>query len=202
VVPEYDEQAGTLALRFPDGRVVDGTVEVGEEVTTSFFGRPVAGRLVAGPWAEALSGLAGRPVRLVRVNEPGAGPDRGRRAGVSLVSTASLDALAAAAQDGPVDPRRFRMLFGIAGVGPHEEDTWLRRRVQLGDAVVRPLGNVGRCAVTTQNPETGEPDFPTLDVLVRYRADVETSERLPFGVWGEVVEPGRVRVGDPVTLRS
>jgi hypothetical protein len=35
-------------------------------------------------------------------------------------------------------------------------------------------------------------------VLGTYRGEVETSEPLPFGVWGEVVEPGRVRLGDPV----
>jgi len=29
---------------------------------------------------------------------------------------------------------------------------------------------------------------------------VQTREPLPFGVWCEVVEPGRVAVGDPVEL--
>ncbi len=29
-------------------------------------------------------------------------------------------------------------------------------------------------------------------MLGGYRGDVETSEPLPFGVWGEIVEPGRV----------
>ena len=59
-------------------------------------------------------------------------------------------------------------------------------------------GNVGRCAVTTQNPDTGVPDLDTLRVLGEYRGDVETSEPLPMGVWGEILEPGRVRLGDPV----
>ena len=59
-------------------------------------------------------------------------------------------------------------------------------------------GNVGRCAVTTQNPETGVPDLDTLRVLGTYRGEVETSEPLPFGVWGEILEPGRVRLGDTV----
>jgi hypothetical protein len=197
VVPDYDEEQGTLRLVFPEGEAVDGAVEVGEPVTTVFYGRHVSGRLVSGPWSEALSAWSGKPLRLVRVEEAGAGVDRGARAAVSLVSTASLDALRGVAESN-VDGRRFRMVLGVDGVAAHEEDSWLGRKVRVGEATVRPRGNVGRCAVTTQNPETGIPDLDTLRALGRYRGDVETTERLPFGVWGEVLEPGRVKLGDPV----
>lgn len=200
VVPDYDEASGRLVLRFPDGTVVDGTVEPGDLVATTISRRPVAARLVEGPWAEALSEAAGVQLRLVESERPGDGSDRGQRGGVSLVGTASLGALADAAGVDRVDGRRFRMLFGVDGFEPHAEDGWLGRRVRVGEAVVRPLGNVGRCAVTTQNPDTGVPDLDTLRVLGEYRCDVETSEPLPFGVWGEVVEPGRVRVGDRAEL--
>jgi hypothetical protein len=198
VVPDYNEETGRLALHLPDGDVVAGDVAMGEMLTTSFFGRPVAGRVVEGPWSEALSGLAGRSLRLVRTEEPGHGADRGGRAGVSLVGTASLEALANAAGVDSVDGRRFRMLFGVDGVPPHAEDAWIGRPLRIGDAVVHLRGNVGRCAVTTQNPETGVPDLDTLRVLGTYRGEVETSEPLPFGVWGEILEPGRVRLGDTV----
>jgi len=65
---------------------------------------------------------------------------------------------------------------------------------------VIPIGHVGRCAVTTQNPETGAPDLDTLKALAAYRADAATTEPLPFGVHAAVNRPGRVRVGDPVEL--
>jgi uncharacterized protein YcbX len=97
-----------------------------------------------------------------------------------------------------VDGRRFRMNFGIEGLGEHQEDEWLGRRVRLGEAVVVPQGNVGRCAVTTQNPDTGAPDVDTLKALAAYRRVVETTEPLPFGVHAAVEQPGRVRVGDTV----
>jgi uncharacterized protein YcbX len=196
---DWDEEARTLALRFPDGSVVSGEVELGQRVSTNFYGqRDVDGRLVVGPWPEALSSFVGRPLRLVQATEPGAGLDRGRGA-VSILSTASLERLreqAGAAE--PVDPRRFRMLFGIEGVTAHEEDTWLGRRVRIGEAHVELEGNVGRCLVTSRHPETGEPDLPTLDLLAEYRRDLDTTEPLPFGVYGSVVEPGVVRVGDAV----
>lgn len=56
VRPEWDAEAGWLALRFPDGRVVEGEVAPGEPVETGFYEkRAVPGRVVEGPWAEALS---------------------------------------------------------------------------------------------------------------------------------------------------
>ena len=88
------------------------------------------------------------------------------------------------------------MLLGVAGAAPHEEDTGWAAAFAIGSAVVRLLEHCGRCAVTTQDPDTGEVTLDTLRVIGAYRAAVESQEPMPFGVWGEVVSPGRVRVGD------
>jgi hypothetical protein len=191
---------GRLLLRFPDETVVEGGVdELGDLVETSFYGRPVTGRIVEGPWSDALSALAGKRVRVARTVHEGDGYDRGPGAGASLVSTASLEALRAAVNvDRPVDGRRFRMTIGIEADEPHVEDTWIGSRVRVGGAVVHVRDNVGRCAVTTRDPDTGVRDLDTLGAIEAYRAGVPTGEPLPFGVWCEVVEPGGVAVGDPV----
>jgi uncharacterized protein len=190
-----------LRLHLPDGSLVEGEIELDGSIETDFYGRPVQGRVVRGPWAEALSELTGLPLTLVRAHGSGSGLDRGAVAAASLVSTAALQALAeAAGADGPVDGRRFRMNLGVEGIAAHEEDAWLGRRVAVGEAVLVPRGNVGRCRVTKLGPETGLVDLETLDVIADYRADVETTEPLPFGVWCAVVEPGRVAVGDSVRV--
>ena len=193
---------GRLVLRFADGMTVDGDVQqLGEPLETNFYGRPVIDRFVHGPWSEPLSQLAGKPVRVARTEREGDGVDRGRRAGASLVSTGSLDALGVAAgATRPVDGRRFRMTIGVDGVEPHAEDDWIGSRVRLGGAVVSVRENVGRCAVTTLDPETGIRDLDTLGTIAAYRADVPTQEPLPFGVWCEVIAPGPVAVGDPVEV--
>jgi uncharacterized protein YcbX len=198
VASDYDEGEDTLTLRFPDGQVVTGAVERGEEVTTSFHKRPRPARLVVGPWSEAVSSLMGEPVRLVEPERTA--PDRGRGGAASLLSTGSLEALAGELAVPELDQRRFRMNFVIDGLEPHEEDAWRGRRVQIGEAVVIPQGNVGRCAITTQDPDTGQPDLDTLKGLAGYRRDVETTEPLPFGVHAAVARAGRVRLGDPVVL--
>ena len=60
--------------------------------------------------------------------------------------------------------------------------------------------HVGRCLITSRDPDTGEIDLPTLDILRDYRSGLDTTEPLPFGIHGEVIEPGRIRIGDPVVL--
>src|SRR5438132_14044734 len=64
VHPEVSYDADRLALRFPGGTCAEGEVELGEAVETDFYGRPVAGRLVEGPWSEALSKYTARELRL------------------------------------------------------------------------------------------------------------------------------------------
>jgi len=196
VRPEYDAAAERLELTFPDGTIAEGHVELGDEVVTDFYGRPVNGRVVLGPWSEALSTAFGRPLCLVQA-PPGDAVDRGR-GHVSLISEASLRELAQqAGQHAPVDGRRFRMLFEVGGIDAHAEDLWLKRRLRIGEALVRIRGTVGRCAITTQNPETGVPDLDTLRVLKDYRG-LSADRELDFGIYGDVLEPGRVRRGDTV----
>jgi uncharacterized protein len=198
IVPEYDADADRLALSFPAGGVVAAEVALGEPVTTDFYGRPVRGRIVEGPWAEAISTYAGRRLLLVKTDEPGGGVDRALGA-VSMLSDASLHELARNTERDGVDARRFRMLIGVADCEPHEEDEWLGLLVRVGGAVVRVHEQVARCAITTQNPETGVPDFDTLREITRYRGTRDEGGRyIDFGVFGSVAEPGRVRVGDPV----
>jgi hypothetical protein len=196
VRPSYDAERETLTLRFPDGTTAAAQVELGEQATTDLHGRSVGGRVVVGPFAEALSAFAGEPLTLVQTDEPGAAVDRARGP-VSLVSDESVQELARQAGRDEVDAGRFRMLIGIRGVSPHEEDEWVGRNVRVGEAVVRPLEQVARCAITTKDPATGERDLDTLRVIKEYRG-VRGTKYLDFGVYGAVVEPGRIRVGDAV----
>jgi uncharacterized protein YcbX len=199
VLADHDAATGRLSLRFPDGREVAGRVELGEPLDVRFYGLDVRPRALAGPFSAALSEHAGAPLRLVAAPPERPGPDRGRDGAVTLLSQASLERLRE--QSGarePVDARRFRMNIGVDGVAAHEEDAWRGREVRVGAALVRVSGNVGRCVTTTRDADTGVVDFPTLHHLQAYRADVETTEPLPFGVHARVLEPGRVRLGDAV----
>ena len=90
------------------------------------------------------------------------------------------------------------MLFQVDGVAAHEEDEWIGRDVRIGAAVIRLHDRVARCAITTRNPGTGQVDFDTLREIKAYRGAGADGKDIDFGVFGEVVEPGAVNVGDPV----
>lgn len=194
----YDASREWLTLSFPDGSVVDGeATELGDPVTTSFYSRPVSGRVVIGPWSGALSSFLGRPVLLVRPDRPGEANDE---APVSLVSSASSEELGRrAGLTAPPDSRRFRMLIEIAGCQPHEEDSWAGRALRVGQAMVRVGGPIPRCVVTTLGPETGVKDFDTLKEIAAYRG-VTPDRDVNFGVYGAVLEPGTIALRDPVEL--
>lgn len=197
---ELDDAGTHLGLEMPDGARISGEIALGPPVEISMYGGRAPAHEVVGPWSEALSAEARRPVRLVRLDRPGDGVDRATdSAGATLLGVESLKAIAeAAGVPDPVDPRRFRMLIGVSGIEAHGEDEWIGRPVRVGEAVVIPSGNVGRCAVTTIDPVSGSMDLDTLKALARYRGDVETSERLPFGVWARIETPGRISLGDEV----
>ncbi len=191
---------GHLTLHFPNNDRVQGAIALSDPLTITISSREVQARAVNGPFSDALSKAAGQPLRLVRLEEQGEGVDRSARGGAaSLLSEESLRAIASAGgADRPVDARRFRMLIGVAGVPAHTEDGWIGQQVHVGEAVLVPAGNVGRCAVTTVDPKSGVSDFDTLAAIAKYRGERVTTEALPFGVWARVAKPGRVRLGDPV----
>jgi uncharacterized protein YcbX len=200
VVADHDAQAGTLALRFPDGGEVTGAVELGEREAVRFGGLNMSASPVLGEFSAALTEHCGNGrLRLFAAPPERGGLDRGKVGAVTLLSVASLERLGEqAGASEPVDPRRFRMTFGVEGLDAHEEDAWLDRDVRVGGALLRVTGNVGRCALTTRQPDTGVVDFKTLHHLRAYRKDLPTTEPLPFGVHARVLSPGRVRVGDVV----
>lgn len=198
VVADYDVDREWLSLAFANGARAEGQIEYGDACTTHFFSREYQARLLLGPWSEALSELTGQRLRLVAPETPAI--DRGPEGAASIISRASVARLAEAAGAESVDGRRFRMLIEIDGVGAHEEDSWLGRRVGVGSAVVAPHGNIGRCLVTSRDPDSGAIDLPTLELLGSYRNGVSSTEPLPFGIHGAVLEPGTVSVGDLVTI--
>ncbi|HEU4864286.1 MAG TPA: MOSC domain-containing protein [Candidatus Limnocylindria bacterium] len=187
-----------LTVELPSGEVVSEVVALGPARQVEIYGRRFTARPVLGPWNEALSAYAGRSLELVRSERLDGERDRNA---VSIVSQASVEELARQGNDGrPVDARRFRMLIELAGADrPHQEDEWLGRELGIGEAVVRVTKLDPRCVITTQDPDTGARDFPTLHVIKAYRG-LRDGHALDFGIYAEVVAPGRVALGDSVVL--
>ncbi len=193
IEPRWEPARNLLALRFPDGSVVQDAPGTGAAaVTTMYDGRKIPGQLIPGPLSAALSGYLGRAVHLFRRDPAHLGTDDQP---VTLMSEASLHALAAEFSGTAVDPRRFRMTITITGTDPWAEHGWGGQQVTIGDMTLRVLAPVPRCVITTRNPESGDTDARILHALATLRGKND----ITFGVWCEAVQPGRIHVGDLVT---
>jgi hypothetical protein len=89
----WDPARNLLALRFPDGGVVQDTPGFGTAAVTRMYdGREIPGRVIPGPLSAALSGYLGRAVYLFKRDACHLGSDDGP---VTLMSQASLHGIVA-----------------------------------------------------------------------------------------------------------
>lgn len=111
---------------------------------------------------------------------------------VSLVGTASLawcrDHLGVDA-----DRRRIRPNLVVETTEPFVEETWGGSTIRVGGAELRILERIERCRMIDIAQEGLGPEGGWLKGLGRTRD-------LSLGMYAEVVQPGRVTVGDPVGL--
>jgi len=116
-----------------------------------------------------------------------------------LMTTASLREMQTRAPDSRFDVRRFRpnLLIGDgpspAKGGAFPEQDWRGRRIGIGDAIIEVTVECPRCVMTTHGFEDLPKDPRVMRSLVK-----EAGGNL--GVYAIVAKPGRMRVGDPVTL--
>jgi uncharacterized protein len=124
--------------------------------------------------------------------------DRGTfdSAPLSLLSVQTADAVGAHVGLS-VEPLRFRpniVVETLSGT-PFVEDSWVGGTVCLGPVRMHVQRRDRRCMVINIDPETGERDPAVL------RGVAQLNE-VTCGVYGSVLEPGTISVGDPVEVAS
>lgn len=208
LIAMYRDEDESLDITFPDGRLISAvTTRSGEMVESNFYGRPVRGEFVEGPWAGAVSEYIGMDVRLVEVELGTTATDVHP---ITIISEATLDFIKNCSDAPELNWNdRFRMLFEIDGLDLYEEETWIGNRVALGNTVVEVVGPVPRCVVTSYDPIHGGRTFDTLRALRQARGvrkeELSTpTDHLPdggaflLGVYAVVIKGGVVEIGDEV----
>ena len=158
-------------------------------------------------WLTEYLGLDCRLVYMPDSSERLSNPDYagpGKRVGFAdgyaylLIGEASLADLnrRLAARGTPALPmNRFRPNMVLAGSGAYAEDGW--KDVRVGSAELRGVKPCGRCQVTTTDQATGEVRGPEpLATLATYRDSAQFG--VMFGMNYVTLQPGLVRVGDPL----
>lgn len=113
-----------------------------------------------------------------------------------LLTTASLDWLARTLPDARTDERRFRPNVVIEADGDEPvEQEWVGRRVRIGDDVtLRITEPTERCGMVALEQD----DLPRDPRVLRH---ITHNAGLMFGVYAEVLSPGRIEPGDAVILQ-
>jgi uncharacterized protein len=113
---------------------------------------------------------------------------------LSLISTQTLAGLGALLGAG-LDARRFRPNLVVEAVDDalYPEDEWVGAELQIGDLRMRVDKRDERCVMVNVDPDTTQRDPAILRAIARERKGC-------LGVYGSVVQPGRVAVGDVVEV--
>lgn len=113
---------------------------------------------------------------------------------ISLITAATVDALGELVGS-ELDVLRFRpnLVIDTGTEAPFAEDAWVGATLALGDARIRIDERDTRCALVNVDPATSERDPAVLKAIAKHREAC-------LGVYGSVVTPGAVRVGDALTL--
>jgi uncharacterized protein YcbX len=114
---------------------------------------------------------------------------------VHLLSSASLDWLRDALPDAKIDERRFRpnLLISLPGNFLAEPD-WIGKRIRVGQEVeLKVCASAERCGMVA----FAQSELPRDPRILRHIAQ---AAGLRFGVYAEVVVPGRIRTNDRVAF--
>src|SRR3954454_22386361 len=111
---------------------------------------------------------------------------------LSLLTTRSVADLGASVGL-ELDPRRFRPNILVESDAIEHE--WVGRVLRIGGIRMRVDQRDSRCVIVNVDPETSERDARVLRTIARERGSCT-------GVYGSTVEPGRVAVGDQVTVED
>lgn len=116
---------------------------------------------------------------------------------VTLHSRESLAAVAAATGDPSLSERRFRSNIAVDGLEAWEEQSWVGRKVRIGQVCFDVVKSKVRCLATHANPETGERDLPMLTTLIGAFAQEQPTFAVAMVTSGA---GGQIHVGDKLSL--
>lgn len=206
----------SVKIAFPDGTVMDGADPGADSALSDFLGRPVT--LASEPPSGAEldravpeevleSGVEAR-VRSVPL-EIGAAAPAGTFfdfAPLHLLTTSTLDAVAASSPRGAVEAERYRpnLVIRTPGGPDFAENDWTGRELRIGDEVLlRVVARSPRCAIPTLEHGSFPRDTDALRVPA-FRNRISPAEGLDpepcAGVYAQVIRSGRVRTGDTIRL--
>jgi uncharacterized protein len=113
-----------------------------------------------------------------------------------VVSIINLDTVEdfSAALGQELHPLRFRANLYLAGLPAWSEFDLIGRTLAIGEARLKVIKRIARCAAIEVNPETALRDIDLPEILWHRRGDAD------FGIYAEVTTAGKIAEGDSVEI--
>jgi uncharacterized protein YcbX len=172
----YDEASHTLTVHWQGRDAARGDLRTAE-------GRAAIERFFAAYCADELHGSP-----KVLFGEGHSFSDVAKKV-VSIINLASIVAVETAA-GAPVDPLRFRANIYVAGWPAWHEFDLMDRELNIGQARLRVVKRIVRCAATNVDPQTGVRNLAIPRTLLQAFGHADC------GVYAEVIEGGDIAIGD------
>jgi len=112
---------------------------------------------------------------------------------VSIINLASVAAVEIAT-GAAVDPLRFRANLYVSGWPAWREFDLLGGEIGIGDARLKVVKRIVRCAATNVDPATGVRDLEIPKSLL------QTFGHADCGIYAEVIAPGEIAAGNTITV--
>ena len=176
---DYDEASHTLTIQWEGRQAARGDLRSteGRLAIEAFFRRFMPAELHGPPKVlfgegHSFSDVAKKVVSII-----------------NLASVAEVENAAGAA----VDPLRFRGNLHVTGWPAWHEFDLLGRELTIGEARLKVVKRIQRCAATEVDPGTGIRDLPIPRTLMDHFGHADC------GVYAEVIAGGEIADGDPIT---
>jgi uncharacterized protein YcbX len=114
---------------------------------------------------------------------------------VSIINLGSLSAIENLVGM-PVHPLRFRANLYVSGWPAWHEFELLGQTLAIGEARLKVVKRITRCAAINVNPETAARDLDIPPAMMRRLGHADC------GIYAEVVAPGAISVGDGITAEQ
>jgi uncharacterized protein len=178
----YDDHSHVLTIR------ADGTEVVRGDLATA-AGRAAVERYFASSFAGELHG----PAKILSAG--GHSFSDVARKVVSIINLASVGALEAIV-GANVHPLRFRANLYVSGWPAWHEFTLLDRVLAVGDARLKVVKRIARCAATNVDPQTAVRDLSIPHTLMQSFGHADC------GVYAEVIAGGDIAGGDAIRIEE
>lgn len=175
---DYDEASHTLTIHWEDREAARGDLRTaqGRAAVEAFFVRYCADELRGPPKVlhgegHSFSDVAKKVVSIV-----------------NLASVAEVENAVGA----PVDPLRFRANVFVSGWPAWREFALMGETLAIGEARLKVVKRIVRCAATNVDPQTGIRDLSIPQTLM------QNFDHMDCGVYAEVTAGGEIAVGDAI----